>query len=100
MRRVITTTVLGLMAAGATLLPVLRAAAADAPEVPAYFSSTNADEAKPTWPDQTGAASGVWAAPAGDAKADVPASLALPELYDRVAHNLFSINFVWTLVTG
>jgi len=100
MRRVITTTVLGLMAAGTTLLPVLRAAADDAPEVPAYFSSTNKDESKPTWPDQTGAASGVWSAPAGDAKGDVPSALTLPDVYDRVAHNLFSINFVWTLVTG
>jgi len=100
MRRVITTTVLGLMAAGATLLPVLRAAAADAPEVPTYFSSTNKDESKPTWPDQTGAASGAWAAPAGDAKGDVPSALTLPDVYDRVAHNLFAINFVWTLVTG
>src|SRR5262245_1397371 len=100
MRRVITTTVLGLMAAGATLLPVLRAAAADAPDVPVYFSSTNKDDSKPTWPDQTGAASGVWAAPAGDAKGDVPSTLSLPDVYDRVAHNLFSINFVWALVTG
>ncbi|HTY29730.1 MAG TPA: hypothetical protein VMD51_16535, partial [Mycobacterium sp.] len=72
----------------------------DAPQVPAYFSSTNADVAKPTWPDQTGAASGVWAAPAGDGKGDVPSSVTVTDVYDRVAHNLFSINFVWTLVTG
>ena len=42
------------------------ARAADAPpELPAYFTATNADAAKPTWPDPTGAASGVWATPAG-----------------------------------
>lgn len=100
MRRSVGVIVLGLVACGAVLVPSLRAAADDAPQVPAYFSSTNADESKPTWPDQTGAASGVWAAPAGDGKGDVPANLSLPDVYDRVAHNLFAINFVWTLVTG
>src|SRR5258705_98031 len=37
----------------------------DAPTLPAYFTATNADAEKPTWPDPTGAASGVWATPAG-----------------------------------
>src|SRR6266404_4780269 len=72
----------------------------EAPQLPAYFTATNADAAKPTGPDPTGAASGVWATPAGDAKGDVPSALAIPDLYDRIAHNLFSINYVWTLVTG
>ena len=80
--------------------PVAAPAAAAAPTLPAYFSGTNADPAKPTWPDPTGAATGVWATPAGDGKGDVPSSLSIPDLYDRIAHNLFSINFVWTLVTG
>jgi ammonium transporter, Amt family len=71
-----------------------------APELPAYFTSTNADAAKPTWPDQTGGATGVWAAPAGDGKGDVPSKLSVTDVYDRVAHNLISINFVWALVTG
>ena len=70
-----------------------------APQVPSYFSGTN-DPKKPAWPDQTGAAAGAWAAPAGDAKGDVPSSLSSGDLYDRIAHNLFSINMVWTLVTG
>jgi Amt family ammonium transporter len=86
-----------------TWAPALRspAHADDAPpQLPAYFTSSNADPQKPTWPDQTGAASGVWATPAGDGKGDVPSALALADLYDRVAHNLFAINFVWTLVTG
>jgi Amt family ammonium transporter len=73
--------------------------AAPAP-LPAYFSSTNADADKPTWPDPTGGAAGVWATPAGDGKGDTPATLAIGDVYDRVAHNLFSINMVWTMVTG
>jgi Amt family ammonium transporter len=99
MRAEIRKIMIGVLAVGACLAP-LRAVADDAPPVPAYFSSTNANTQKPTWPDQTGAAAGVWAAPAGDAKADIPSALSLPDVYDRVAHNLFSINFVWTLVAG
>ena len=76
------------------------AAPAAAPELPAYFSGANSDPAKPVWPDPTGGGAGVWAAPAGDGKGDVPSTLAVPDIYDRVAHNLFSINMVWTLVTG
>src|SRR5882757_310301 len=75
-------------------------AAPAAPALPGYFSGTNADPAKPTWPDPTGGATGVWATPAGDGKGDVPANLSIPDLYDRMAHNLVSINFVWALVTG
>jgi len=73
-------------------------AAAPAP-LPAYFSGTN-DPAKPSWPDAAGGAAGTWATPAGDGKGDTPSSLATTDLYDRIAHNLFSINMVWTLVTG
>ena len=75
-------------------------AAAAAPELPAYFSGANANPAKPVWPDPTGGAAGVWAAPAGDGKGDVPSALGMPDLYDRVAHNLFSVNIVWMLVAG
>jgi Amt family ammonium transporter len=74
--------------------------AAPAPALPSYFSSTNADAAKPTWPDPTGGAAGVWFAPAGDGKGDVPTSLSAADLYDRIAHNGFAINMVWALVTG
>src|SRR5262245_34240236 len=70
------------------------------PQLPSYFTATSADANKPTWPDPTGAASGVWATPAGDAKGDVPSSLAITDVYDRVVHNLYSINYVWALVTG
>ena len=45
-------------------------------------------------------ASGVWATPAGDAKGDIPEKLTLPDVYDRIVHNLFSINMVWTLIAG
>jgi len=70
-----------------------------APELPAYFSATN-DPAKPSWPDPTGAATGVWATPAGDGKGDVPDQLTPVDLYHRIAHNLVSINFVWALIAG
>lgn len=99
MRRLVSATIVS-VALGVCLLPALRATADDAPQVPAYFSSTNADEAKPTWPDPSGGSAGVWAAPAGDGKGDVPANLTIQDVYDRVAHNVFSINMVWTLVTG
>ena len=42
----------------------------------------------------------MWATPAGDGKGDVPSALGPTDLYDRVAHNLFSINMVWTLIAG
>jgi ammonium transporter, Amt family len=75
-------------------------AAAAPPAVPPYYSGTSPDPAKPLWPDPTGAAAGVWATPAGDGKGDDPAKLTLTDVEDRVVHNLFSINFVWTLVAG
>jgi Amt family ammonium transporter len=75
-------------------------ASAAPPPLPAYFSGANAEGKPPTWPDPTGAASGVWATPAGDGKGDTPSTLGTTDLYDRTAHNLFSINMVWTLVAG
>ena len=70
-----------------------------APVLPTYFTATNPAK-KPIWPDKTGAASGVWATPAGDGKGDVPSSLAITDLYDRMTHNLYSINYIWTLICG
>jgi Amt family ammonium transporter len=76
-------------------------AQAPAPKLPTYFTATSDDPKKPpAWPDPTGAASGVWATPAGDGKGDVPDQLKSSDLYDRIAHNLYSINFVWALVAG
>ena len=97
--------------------------AAKPPPAPDYFSGSNPDnpelsvedkkdEAKveqfiknKEWPDAIGANSGAWATPAGDGKGDTTADITDPKkspqyLYDRIAHNLFSINIVWTLVTG
>ncbi len=76
------------------------AAAAPAPKLPAYFTTTSPDPTKPMWPDPTGGNAGNWATPAGDGKGDIPDQLKGGDLYDRIAHNLYSINFVWALVTG
>ena len=73
--------------------PGAPAAAAPAPKLPPYFTATSPDPKSPLWPDPTGAASGVWATPAGDGKGDVPEKLSAQDLYDRIAHNLFSINY-------
>jgi Amt family ammonium transporter len=78
----------------------LAAAEPAAPAVPGYFAGANEEGKPPVWPDPTGAASGVWATPAGDAKGDVPSALGPTDLYDRIAHNVFSINTIWTLLTG
>ena len=74
--------------------------AEDEAPLPAYFSGANEEGKTPAWPDPTGAATGIWATPAGDGKGDAPASLSTTDLYDRIAHNLVSINMVWALVTG
>ena len=76
------------------------AAAAPAPKLPPYFTATSPDPKTTLWPDPTGANSGVWATPAGDGKGDIPEKLSIQDVYDRMAHNLYSINFVWALVTG
>src|SRR5512143_1594111 len=88
---------LALMAVALARVAPVRADEA-APSLPPYFTATSPDAAKPLWPDPVGAASGVWAAPASGA--DDPTKLTIADVYDRVAHNLFAINFVWTLVTG
>lgn len=74
-------------------------AEAPAPHLPAYFTATN-DPHKPAWPDPTGAASGVWAVPAADGKGDIPEQLKPTDLYDRILHNLYAINYVWVLIAG
>src|SRR5207247_10577702 len=79
--------------------PVL-AEEAPAPKLPPYFTATSPDPKTTPWPDPTGANSGVWATPAGDGKGDIPEKLSIQDVYDRMAHNLYSINFVWALVAG
>src|SRR5262245_9446635 len=76
-------------------------AAAPAPKLPTYFTATSDDPKKPAaWPDPTGGASGVCATPAGDGKGDIPDQLKPTDLYDRIVHNLYSINYVWALIAG
>ena len=77
------------------------APAAAAPALPDYFTSTNpAPPAPEKWPDPTGSNAGTWLTPAPDGKGDIPDKLKGPDLFDRIAHNLFSINMVWALITG
>jgi hypothetical protein len=61
---------------------------------------TRQDSAKPPWPGATGASAGPWTTPStgsgdGDSKPRTT-----EDLYDRIVHNLFSVNFVWMMVTG
>jgi ammonium transporter, Amt family len=71
----------------------------EAPSLPPYFTATPESQ-KPAWPDATGGASGVWATPAGDGKGDIPEQLKSTDLYDRIVHNLYAINYVWVLIAG
>ncbi len=76
-----------------------------APDIPDYFSGTNPKEAetdpsKVKWPDATGSSAGTSAAPAGDGKGDDRGTITIPNLYDRMAHNFYSINMIWALITG
>ena len=36
----------------------------------------------------------------GDGKGDVPEQLKPTDLYDRILHNLYAINYVWVLIAG
>ena len=77
-----------------------------APALPDFFTGTNPKDPKTgeeikKWPDPTGANAGYWTTPsAGPVGDDDPAKLTGSQLYDRIAHNLFSINIVWAMVTG
>ncbi len=96
------------------------ATAAAVPAVPDYFWVANQKDPSKNqpdlttkdsngflkWPDATGGYAGAWATPAqavddkGVASGEVPSTISPGDLYDRVAHNTFSINMVWTLITG
>jgi Amt family ammonium transporter len=94
--------------------PAAAAAATEEPAAPAdslpdyydgHATDTNGDgtvDANDTakWPDATGAAAGYWTTPSASPGDGDPAALSVPNLYDRIAHNLFSINFVWVLIAG
>jgi Amt family ammonium transporter len=68
--------------------------------LPVYVTATSPDASAPLWPDATGATAGVWTTPSAAPGDDDPAKLAPADLYDRITHNLFSINMVWVLITG
>jgi ammonium transporter, Amt family len=69
-----------------------------APALPPYFAP---DPATGKWPDAGGGNAGYWTTPAPGPVGDGdPEALSKTQLYDRIAHNLFSINMVWTLIAG
>lgn len=77
------------------------AAPAAAPELPPFMTGTSPDPKNPLWPDATGVNAGVWGDPAPTPVGDGDPKLLTPDaLYGRIIHNLFSINFVWTLICG
>lgn len=78
-------------------------AAAPAPSaaLPPYMTGVSPTPDKPLWPDPVGANSGSWITPsAGPVGDDNPAQKSQAELYDRIAHNMFSINTLWILLCG
>lgn len=69
--------------------------------LPPYMSATSPDPEAPLWPDAAGANAGYWTTPsAGPVGDDDPANQTPASLYDRIAHNLFSINMMWVLLAG
>jgi Amt family ammonium transporter len=79
----------------------------ESPKLPASPDTAAKDDSGALkWPDATGGNSGVWLTPAqgkddkGNIVGDNPTTMTVQDVYDRSAHNLFSINFVWALVTG
>ncbi len=85
------------VAAGPVAAQATEAPGTAPPQLPDYYSG--ADPKK--WPDPTGAAAGYWTTPsAGPVGDDDPSKLSGSQLYDRITHNMFSINMVWVLVAG
>lgn len=51
------------------------------------------------WPDAGGGAAGYWTTPsAGPVGDGAPADMTPDKLYDRISHNLFSINVLWVVL--
>jgi ammonium transporter, Amt family len=72
-----------------------------APTLPPYMTATSPDSTAPLWPDAGGANAGYWTTPAPGPVGDGdPNEMTPPKLYDRIVHNLFSINMVWTMICG
>jgi len=65
------------------------------------FAPPAGAQAPPKYPDPTGGNSGVAITPAPDGKGDPPAKeMKAADLYERIAHNAYSINMVWVLLGG
>ncbi|MEI8018868.1 MAG: hypothetical protein WCH39_11770, partial [Schlesneria sp.] len=80
--------------------PVAEGAPPAAPALPAYFTGTN-DPKAPSWPDPTGGKAGTWVTPSDGPIGDGnPAAMTVDKLYDRIVHNMYSINMVWVMVAG
>lgn len=77
-------------------------AAAPVVELPPYFTGTNPPAPAPAlWPDAGGGAAGYWTTPsAGPVGDGDPKAMTPDKLYDRIAHNVFSINMVWVMLCG
>ena len=74
---------------------------ASTPTFPPYYAtSTTPDITKGDFPDPTGGKSGTWTTPADPGGDGDPKKLSTADVYDRVVHNLYSINMVWTLIAG
>src|SRR5207237_7920641 len=70
-------------------------------DLPPYMTATSPDPKAPLWPDAGGGAAGYWATPsAGPVGDGNPKEMTPDKLYDRIVHNLFSINVVWTMIAG
>ncbi len=77
-------------------------AAAPVVELPGYFTGTNPPAPAPAlWPDAGGGAAGYWTTPSAGPVGDGDPNTKTPkDLYDRIVHNMFSINMVWVMVAG
>lgn len=85
-------------AAGEAAAP--EAPAGEAPPNPVPLTLQGVDDKGAPVQDPTGGNMGAAVTPAPDGKGDDPAKMTIPDLWLRVTHNYFSINFVWTLITG
>jgi Amt family ammonium transporter len=75
--------------------------AEEAAETPTYsYLSPATGEGSP-WPDAGGGAAGYWTTPSAGPVGDGDTAALTPDkLYDRIAHNTFSINMVWVMICG
>src|SRR5207253_8903160 len=75
-----------------------RPEAAAAPAMPPYVAP---DPTSGKWPDAGGGNAGYWTTPSPGPVGDGdPEALSKTQLYDRIAHNMFSINLMWVLIAG